>query len=322
MLRQLKYLALTSLFSIATVHAGNIIGVAVGADNNGLVLTTSDGMNWSATDVVPNEAFEQVAWNGSEWMAVGLLGNVITSTDGVNWKKHTIDPNTRPRMNTVGWDGKQWIIGGSDGMNIAFWSSSDDEHWQKATVNFPDYMSQYLKISYDGTKWTAVLGWHLVGSVLSSTDGITWTQQSVGASIPVFGIHGTTLANGQHQWIALGNGIVQSADGIHWTADSVPNYSYDAAGWNGKQWVAAGITPLISNDGINWTSAQSDGACLPNAVAWDNAHSRWVAVGYKTSGGAEQGCFSTSNSDGTGWSTQNAPVYASIFTINSVAFKN
>lgn len=320
----------TCMLTTEIALATDVIGVAVGAggdgDAEGRILTTTDGLNWSINDKVKinHDIMSEVAWNGREWMAISLRGTIITSSDGITWSTHEISPQDRPfmRLSTLAWDGKQWLIGGSDGLNIAFWTSTDDNQWKKTHTTLSDSMQQYLKVAFDGEEWAAVVGWHAVGKILRSSDGINWTLQDTGTNMPLFGIRAIKIKRCQYKWIAVGNGAIISTDFLTtWVSANLPNYSYDDSGWNGKQFVLAGIDPLISTDGANWSKTNSDGRCLPHSLDWDNVHSRWVAVGYQTGKDTEQGCIMTSTQDGTQWTTKNSPDHSRINTLNSVAFK-
>jgi hypothetical protein len=322
MTNKFQKIALLSLLLLScAAKADPIIGVAVGTGTQGSILYSStDGLNWTQQKTTVSD-LRTVAWNGKEWMAAGLMGAIITSPDGLNWTTRAKETREK-RYGTIGWDGKKWWLGGMDEMmDTSVWSSTDDEHWTSAKVPMPWGSFQYFQFAWDGQQWMSVAGWHTMRQIWNSKDGTTWTAQTVDSDQPFFGIHGAQMPNGQHLWVAVGNDVATSTDGIHWTPQKRPAYSYDAVSWNGKQWVVAGIDPIISPDGFTWKNVQSDGKCLPNTIDWDAVHSRWVAVGYLTGQQSEHGCFMTSNADGTVWTSKSISDPSAISGMYGIAFR-
>lgn len=57
----------------------------IAAGHRGLILASSDGMEWSIAAPVTRQALNQVIWDGKQFIAVGDNGTIITSEDGLKW---------------------------------------------------------------------------------------------------------------------------------------------------------------------------------------------------------------------------------------------
>ena len=74
-----------------------------------------------------------VAWNGSLYVAVGVAGRIITSPDGIDWKLR--QSGTTANLLAVMWDGVEWVVVGT--VPVA-----------------PDTTGSVNLISPDGVVWT------------------------------------------------------------------------------------------------------------------------------------------------------------------------
>ena len=151
------------------------------------------------------------------------------------------------------------------------------------------------------------------GTILVSTDGLTWTNRTMDWFDLV------AVAHGNGTFVAVGpfGGLLTSTDGEHWTKRSIPGASYpgelsDVTFGNGR-FVAVGNRSVISSvDGVEWQA-------WPGAVNHDLAtvgfgNGKFVA--YRN--GVPAGIIS---SDGVNWSSF-ALQPALAFGIRSVAFGN
>ncbi len=134
--------------------------------------------------------------------------------------------------------------------------------------------SDLYNITYDGGKFVAV---GADGSITTSTDGITWTSQTLTGGGLFYGVtygNGTFVASGQ------GGAVVTSTDGSSWTSRTTPTSAmlYCAAYGNGTFVVVGmGGTVISSNDGVTWTKQTSDTTKDLYGVAYGN--NRFVVVG-------------------------------------------
>jgi len=167
-----------------------------------------------------------------------------STTPGVAWTTRTTGLRATP--SGIAWDGSKYVVGG-DSILI----STDVVSW-----NERDVYSWLYNLQWNGQRFVGVGEF---GHILTSSDGLTWSQRS-GASENLYG-----LTYSDSLWVAVGAAgtIVTSADGLSWAARTSPVSGglIDLTGvtWNGSLFVAVGSqgTILTSADGISWTQQTS-----------------------------------------------------------------
>lgn len=264
----------------------NSLWVAVGAvgyiGGNALVTTSPDAETWTqrAADadypIYTVNRLRDVAWNGTEWIAIGDLHHftggtpdytlaVLASSDGVTWTVRDIWSTPNPTSGDplpvgmcIGWGGGLWVVG----LETTIGSGSP--------------------------------------AILTSPDGTTWTAQSspFDAGPPPSPRHGglvNGVAYGAGLWVAVGRGtkaIATSPDGATWTARSSPITDDDtiasvAVAWNGSVFVVGGTDgtgtdPMIvtSTDGLTWTAPTTPISSFSDVVdlTWDSIGGQWVVL--------------------------------------------
>ena len=129
------------------------------------------------------------------------------------------------------------------------------------------------------------------GTLFTSTDGVTWTQRSVGANVRMLQV----LWNNK-QFLATGwdentfnDVILTSPDGLRWTihllTSSYSVYSRFAPSWDGNQYIATGADVnsnsfiLTSADGLSWIQKSKFTQTNLVDVVWTGA--QYVAIGDK-----------------------------------------
>jgi hypothetical protein len=121
------------------------------------------------------------------------------------------------------------------------------------------------------------------GAILTSTNGLTWTNRSVD---PSFYLNGITYGN--HLFVAVGaasNGIdlspiVTSPDGANWTTrDSGTRFALTDVAYGHGLYVAVGEvgTILTSPDGVTWSLTPSPTFLNLNALTFGN--DKFLSVG-------------------------------------------
>ena len=203
-----------------------------------------------------------------------------------------------------------WTSSGADACTIkkdGVTFSSDTWTSQNVPTNAID--SKWSSIAYGNGKFVAVgyvSDYSAVPQIMTSTDGVNWTTQSVPMNPPsniqtTQGWGPITYANGLFVVLRSGNdkSVMTSSDGVNWTLRTTPNYSRM---WNGitygnGRFVAVGDTvAMTSTDGINW--AGTTGLMNMEGVAYGN--------GVFSAIGAVTAQIATS-SDGITWSVKSAP---------------
>lgn len=82
---------------------------------SGTVLTSADGVNWSAIPVSTSSLSSfSIVWTGKNFVAGATTGTVLVSPDGVNWQ--TEDTGSSSHLWAVGWNGLNLIAAGNTGL--------------------------------------------------------------------------------------------------------------------------------------------------------------------------------------------------------------
>ena len=247
--------------------------VAVGS--NGAIVTSPDGITWTAADRVAPRfvALLNVAWGGGRFVAVGNEGSfenegtVLYSIDGISWT--ATDSSTSEVFSGVAWGGGRFVVVGRNGTIV---TSPDGITWTSTDSGTSRYL---LNVAWGAGRFVVV---GANGTILTSPDGITWASTDSGISQWLWNV-----AWSGGRFFALGGAgrVLYSIDGAVWTDASLPVHMIlSGVAWNGTRFVAVGCDPpiLTSPDGITWTADGdfSDAYCL-EAVTWNGV--RFVAVG-------------------------------------------
>ena len=196
-----------------------------------------------------------VAWSGTQFVAVGLGGVVETSPDGAIWTNRGSAFNpllSASDLRSVIWHNNRFVAVGVNG----------------GSENCPGGAVACTDVIVARTD-----------SVLSSTDGVTWTNSVSNASstsIPEDSELNSIVWNGS-QFVAVGNGIFPSADGNVWTVNSLTG-NYTGIASSGAIFVATGLSGALysSLDGQNWTQHAETSLDL-YGITWSGQ--QFVAVG-------------------------------------------
>ena len=145
----------------------------VAVSNDGKILTTTDGITWTARNSGTSASIRSVIYANGRFVAVGSL-YAAYSTDGITWVNSSTSFGSFSGHRII-YDGTQFVVSGS----------------QSATVN--------LKLSTDGSAWTtgpvAPWGTGVVSSMVQTDKGITAIVTSlVGAKDVYFGSTVSNLA--------------------------------------------------------------------------------------------------------------------------------
>jgi len=163
----------------------------------------------------------------------------VLSGIGAAWTTRLAGPRGRP--SGIAWTGARFAAVGS---GAGFQASEDALVWRVSSG-----LSSADDVAWDGSMMVAV------GSspwASTSVDGLTWTMRSLPAGSS--GLHG--VARSPEAWVAVGDGICSSPDGVTWTARaSGTTKQLRAVTWTGAQFVAVGEDGAVvtSPDGATWT---------------------------------------------------------------------
>lgn len=248
------------------------------------VWKSADGQTWSLvqeaapwkhSDLSMSIVFNDKMWFMGGWYNGRLKGHsasneVWSSTDGDKWEQATSDAGWTPRIAaaTVVFQGKMWLLGGTENYYFGDESSLKNDVW-------------------------------------SSADGQSWTLATANAEWSPRAYHQAVVLNGKIYVMGGGNYVPKyqatndvwsSEDGVHWQLES------DAAPWHSRLWFSSVVyrdrmwvlggwsnNPSTnwgdvwhSRDGKNWEELKSD-------VIWKARHEHsafvfqdkiWIAGGH------------------------------------------
>lgn len=221
------------------------------------IIWSTDGVNWfnsiemqagMASGTVLQGGARDVAWNGSQWIAVGIGdGSDPTTTIGVSYDGSNWAParsggftGTNPAGGFgVVWTGSNWVATGDGGFGAGSYSY----------LTSPDGWTWTPRVGYGFLSpkgWGTAIGWNgqrLVAlgtpgttpqSIQYSDDyGTTWNIAS-GTSFDGGGETGETVVWNGSYWLAAGNqGFRKSYDGKMWfTPPAAPGNYISGLSWS------------------------------------------------------------------------------------------
>ena len=226
----------------------NFIGVAYG--NNVFVATRSNGasysdngITWGATNPV-GFVGGKIAFGNGIFVTVansGGSGTVWTSPDGFIWTSQTAASNDTWSNITFG-NGLFVAVASSYSAGGGIMTSTDGITW---TLRVGVGPGGFTDVTYGNGLFVAVKTGS-PGTMVTSSNGITWTDQSTGISSLAVHFENNVFTTGKHY----------STNGISWSAASSPNTPVSITYGNGYFMAVTDteIKYLYSTDGINWTA--------------------------------------------------------------------
>ena len=233
----------------------------------GTMLTSPDGAIWTRRYVPTAGNLFGVAFGNNIYVTVGALGMVYTSPDAITWTPRA--SNIAPE--TVFLTGSSLVFGAGRFVFVGSnaWSTSTDGiNWTAGTFPTTDSVDG---ISFVNGKFYAAAtnSTSTAGSILSSTDGSTWTQV---ATIPA---KMQEVAFGATRYVAVGGGgaIYTSTDGLAWSATtSGTTENLLRVIFANSQFIATGTAGgvYVSADGLAWTPKTSGITTALDGIAFAN----------------------------------------------------
>lgn len=170
----------TGSTAVAISALGVTAGKAMLCDtNNGVFLSTDGGHTWTQKTDTPTGNVDYLIWENGVWIGGVGTGQIVRSTDdGHTWS--TVDTTTEQSQAIIslGSSGAGHVVVVSgDNFNFPNYSVSSDDaqtFGPNGSINNNFYGSNIL---WDGAKYvTTVANGSSFTSLLTSPDGVTWTQ--------------------------------------------------------------------------------------------------------------------------------------------------
>ena len=238
--RDYKWIVSDSVGS--TLLAINSDGLIV-AINDQYAFTSSDGgQNWDS-HFHGTRDLKSMIWGAGKFVAVGDHGAIISSSDGIHWDSHKPIISHFIHLRRVIYGNGKFIAGGRD---LQIFESDDGMNWKlthherkDASIIAPEilnnlnyiakilwypslsrFLAYYTTYSASSTTTTEGIG------LLTSSDGITWTNQGLIAG-EIGGLHyafGDVIVHGEYIYRVSretaqnesDSFISRSTDGINW----------------------------------------------------------------------------------------------------------
>jgi hypothetical protein len=153
------------------------------------VLPDDTANTWTQLGVSLPAILNAIAWNGRQYVAVGMSGTVMASPDLNNWTVQ--NAGVDHTLRSVATSGSRFVAVGDNGRGEAIVvSSTDSATWSvqyRAGGLGPANMLN--KVIWTGTQFVAVgeefrqsvaPPWFTTALILTSPDGLTWTQRAQG----------------------------------------------------------------------------------------------------------------------------------------------
>ncbi|HEX2851818.1 MAG TPA: hypothetical protein VHO24_01175 [Opitutaceae bacterium] len=240
--------------------------IAVGT--NGTLLSSPDGLAWSARTSGSTARLRAVAASNNLFVVVGQGGTVLTSPDGNAWTPRPVSfGGPVPSLRGVAAGPSLFVAVGGGGAPTSgrIISSVNGTTWSLVGGTFNNLRS----VVFGNNQFVAV---GVNGTILTSTTGGAWTSQTSGTTERLDGIVWTGT---QYVVLSQTGKILTSADGIAWaSSQGFPPVWLEGIAWNENRYVAVGSSgsPVVytSTDGDQWSTAPT-GTPTPqtlHGVAW------------------------------------------------------
>jgi hypothetical protein len=280
---------------------------AVAVGSSGHVVSSSDGLSWSAQNLGANRHLADVIFAAGRFVAVGALYDAAgvrslacTSTDGLTWTER---PTSSRAWKSVVYGNGLFVAVGDHTID----TSPDGIAWTRRT---PYLYSQLQGIAYGNGMFVAIGIWAddrgaSYQCVQSSRDGLSWTGSDAPTAAPL-----RSIAFGFGQFVMVGdNGLIfTSADGTTWTQRNAQTAAtFQDIGFLNGWFIAVGSSGTIirSQDGVQWFHAQDSEPCDLFGVG--HGLGRLIAVG--------GGSSILQSTDGQVWTSPVAATYSDLHAI-------
>lgn len=259
----------------------------IGFNLHGEIHSSQDGVKWSRENTGLDDVYQNIAWDGSQFVAYDNTGNMAVSKDGTGWLKSAVRLNLGQPVRSISFLNKN-VIAVVAGNPAELYISKDGANWTLQKIEGL-YGLEYGRVISVGDRYVLIAG----DAIYTSGDAERWEKSATtytslrAQSIAYDGK--TYISVGGRDRITGGEGnssepyriIGASADMKEWKIEKSDNAdALNSVIFAKEQFVAVGYngTILVSKDGLsNWTKAASPtGSDLMNIV-YDGV--RYIASG-------------------------------------------
>jgi hypothetical protein len=157
--------------------------------NEGIIITSTDASTWTKETSGTNNSLRGIIWSGSQYVAVGDFSTILTSPDASIWNS-SFSSDSNEKLYGISWSGHQYVAVGRDSVQdkTIILTSPDAVTWTKNLFTISG--GELKSIAWSGNLFMAVgdqtdpccrtpkcICSHQP-VILTSADGITWTDHS------------------------------------------------------------------------------------------------------------------------------------------------
>lgn len=238
----------------------------------GLVITSTNGTDWSPHSANTNKALYGLAFGSGKFIAAGASGLIMTSTDGTSWQPQA--SGTTAHLYHMNYDNGQFVVVGDSGTIL---SSPNGTTWSSHNTG----TTNKWNASAFGNGTNVVVGYRTQSgtSYTRSAASPNFTNWDVRDTGPSFYLSGVAFGLGKFVTVGYAGVTQTSTDGVTWSAASNPvsAWLYEVAFAN-HTFMSVGENVIVSStNGTSWQPrfAQS-GKTLQGLAFGANT---WVVVG-------------------------------------------
>ena len=276
--------------------------------DGGLAMTSDDqGATWTRRSTGTRAFFNRVVEVSTSFIAVGDDGHVMTSPDGIQWADSVIPGAEAVSFTGASTNGSVTLIVGQLGeseLPVAYYSY-DLVHWQQVVLPAKAigaaqavvwHQNQFVLVGGGTTLDQTTLNYQAASLVLTSSDGIVWTDRSAAVSPGTY-LENVIAAGDNLIAFSVSNKCFTSTNGEVWTQRSMGAkaiFAGTSTGGNGV--LGVGFATATTSNGAAWVQkASPTQAVLIDVV---KAGSTFIAI-------SAQGGIYTST-DGVAWTKRSA----------------
>jgi len=209
---------------------------------NGAILTSLDGVSFGVLPGIPALNYSDIAFDGSNYVAIAAAGYLYSSTDGINWTQRT--SNTSNDLLAITRGPNRWVAAG---LNGTVTTSPNTLSW---TLR-PSGTDNALRGAAYGNGLYATVG--NGGTIITSADGATWDVQF---SQTLSELYGISYLNGRFVAVGANGTILTSTDAASWQAQTSPvSCTLKSVAFGDGRFVACGFEHSVllqSSNGTDW----------------------------------------------------------------------
>jgi hypothetical protein len=238
----------------------------------GLVITSTNGANWTPHSANTNKALYGLAFGSNTFVAAGASGLIMTSADGTSWQPQA--SGTSAHLYHMNYDNGQFVAVGESGTIL---SSPNGTTWTSRNTG----TTNKWNASAFGNGTNVVVGYRTQSGTsytrsAASPNFTNWDVRDTGATFYLSGV-----AFGLGKFVTVGYaGVTQtSIDGVNWTPvnNAVSAWLYKVAFAN-NTFVSVGENVIASStNGTSWQPRYAQSGKTMQGLAF--GANTWVVVG-------------------------------------------